>query len=205
MASQQCRALISYMKINTYESSRSATAVRAAFELPSFLRKNKYINPSMIKETPLNIALKQDLNLFDYLREEPLKQKQFNEHMSIYSQGRTPWFEYYPVREQLIAGKDIGANDILLVDIGGNTGHDLLAFKGKWPDAPGYLVLQDRAEVLASIRSLDPVVHAMEYNFLTEQPVKGMTGFMHRTILIFPLLNLKRYRCQGILHAFHTP
>lgn len=128
----------------------------------------------MIRDTPFNIALKNDLTLFDYLREEPLKQKQFNDHMSIYSQGRERWFEYYPVKDHLISGKNIDLKDVLLVDIGGNAGHDLLAFKKAWPDAPGHLVLQDRAEVLPSTRNLDPAILVMEYNFLTEQPVKGM-------------------------------
>jgi hypothetical protein len=48
------------------------------------------------------------------------------------------------VRERLIDGAAIKQDDVLLVDVGGSFGHDLLYFRRKCPDVPGRLLLQDR-------------------------------------------------------------
>ena len=77
---------------------------------------------------------------------------------------------FYPVKERLVDGFEGGA---LLVDVGGSVGHDLDEFHKYHPDAPGELVLQDLAAVIADAKDLDPAIKAMEYDFHDEQPVKG--------------------------------
>lgn len=74
-----------------------------------------------------------------------------------------------------LVSAEISNSDVLLVDMGGSVGHDLSEFRRKWPNAPGRLVLQDLAEVLAHARtkSLHPSIELMEHDFFTEQPVKG--------------------------------
>jgi hypothetical protein len=64
----------------------------------------------------------------------------------------------------------------MLVDIGGNVGHDLEEFGRKHPEAPGRLVLQDLPVIIGQIKKLDDRVERMEYDFYTEQPVKGKMG-----------------------------
>lgn len=82
---------------------------------------------------------------------------------------------FYPV-PTLTEGLNIGDNDVLLVDIGGSIGHDLLEFRRKWPDVRGRLVLQDRPEIIekAKTMNLGPRIEPTVHDFFTEQPVKGI-------------------------------
>jgi hypothetical protein len=99
----------------------------------------------------------------------------FNNHMGGYRQGRPPWMapSFFPVKERLIDGAKNDPNAAFLVDIGGSVGHDLMAFKKYHPNPPGKLILQDLPVVIGQIKDLDPAITPMEYDFRTEQPVKG--------------------------------
>lgn len=79
----------------------------------------------------------------------------------------------YPVHDNLIKGSKTGDDEVFLVGVGGNKGHNLEEFKSKWPNAPGKLILQDQPHVLAEISSLHPAIEPMVHDFSTEQPVKG--------------------------------
>lgn len=80
---------------------------------------------------------------------------------------------FYPVQDKLIQGARHGRDEALLVDVGGNKGHDLEEFITKWPDCPGRLVLQDLPHVINDAVSLHPSIEPMVHDFFTEQPVKG--------------------------------
>lgn len=81
---------------------------------------------------------------------------------------------FYPVQDRLINGFDQHGDATLLVDVGGSFGHDIGEFHRKFPDAPGRLVLQDLPVVISQITNLDNKIERMEYDFYTEQPIKGM-------------------------------
>lgn len=95
--------------------------------------------------------------------------------MRGYRQGRLPWMApgFFPVKERLIDGLDTSKDPVLLVDIGGSVGHDLEEFTKYHGDAPGKLILQDLPAVITEIKDLNPRITPMEYDFHTEQPVKG--------------------------------
>jgi len=50
------------------------------------------------------------------------------------------WFEHFPVMEKLSGEKK---EDVLLVDVGGGVGHELISLKKRFPDLEGRLVVQD--------------------------------------------------------------
>lgn len=95
--------------------------------------------------------------------------------MGGYRQGRPSWMneDFFPVRERLIKGARADPDAVLMVDVGGNIGHDLAEFQTKHPNSPGRLVLQDLPVVIGQIKTLDAGIERMEHDFLTEQPVKG--------------------------------
>lgn len=95
---------------------------------------------------------------------------------------------FYPVQDNLIQGARTGTDEVFLVDVGGNKGHDLEEFKTKWPEVPGRLILQDQPHVLAEIKSLNPAIEVTPHDFFKEQPVKG-TNISH--FLPFPLAFFK--------------
>lgn len=63
----------------------------------------------------------------------------------------------------------------LLVDIGGNVGHDIERFKESHPETAARLYLQDRAEVIQRSKCPDSV-RKMAHDFFTPQPIKGKTS-----------------------------
>ncbi len=72
-----------------------------------------------------------------------------------------------------MSGASSGANDILLVDVGGGNGHDLIRFLTKYPSAWGRLVLQDLPNPIQNLEGLSPGIQAMAHDFFTPQAIKG--------------------------------
>ncbi|KAJ5843574.1 uncharacterized protein N7525_001315 [Penicillium rubens] len=153
--------------------------------LPAFLKKNNYQNPTSPTDTAFQMGYETDMGFFGHVQQEPLTAKQFNNHMSVYAQGRVRWMDpgFYPIQEQLIDGVMIGEDDVLLVDVGGSFGHDLSGFHRKWPGLPGRLVLQDLPEVVASVKDLHPSIEVTSHDFFTEQPVRGARAYYMHSVL----------------------
>jgi hypothetical protein len=121
------------------------------------------------------MAYNTELNFFEHLQNVGVGES-FNSMMGGYHQGRASWMDanFYPVQERLVDGFDKDNKEAaMLVDIGGNMGHDLEEFGRKHPEVPGRLVLQDLPVIIGQIKKLDKRVEPMEYDFYTEQPVKG--------------------------------
>ncbi|KAJ5625074.1 Winged helix-turn-helix transcription repressor DNA-binding [Penicillium lagena] len=158
---------------------------RGILALPEFLKKNGYRNPTNPTDTAFQLGYDTDKGFFQHVQEEPDTAKQFNNHMSVYAQGRMRWMDpgFYPVQEQLVDGTAIGDQDALLVDMGGSFGHDLSDFRRKWPNAPGRLVLQDLPEVVSSVKDLHPSIEVTAHDFFTEQPVKGARAYYMHSVL----------------------
>ena len=76
------------------------------------------------------------------------------------------------MKEELIQGASTEKDSVLLVDIGGGWGHDIVAFQKKYP-TNGRLILQDLPAVIKDARTLPPGIEAQGYDFFTTQPVKG--------------------------------
>ncbi|KAJ5960860.1 Winged helix-turn-helix transcription repressor DNA-binding [Penicillium vulpinum] len=153
--------------------------------LPAFLKKNNYQNPTSPTDTAFQMGYETDMGFFGHVQQEPITAKQFNNHMSVYAQGRFRWMDpgFYPVQEQLIDGVTIGEDDVLLVDVGGSFGHDLSDFRRKWPEVPGRLVLQDLPEVVVSVKDLHPSIEVTGHDFFTEQPIKGARAYYMHSVL----------------------
>lgn len=92
--------------------------------------------------------------------------------------NRAFWADWFPVRERVLDHPDLCADKPLLIDIGGGRGHDLIAFRQRFPDAPGKLVLEDLPGVIDEVRGapdLDAAgVETVKYDFFSQvQPVQG--------------------------------
>lgn len=60
----------------------------------------------------------------------------------------------------------------VFVDVGGGSGHQCAELRSALPNVKGRVILQDTPAVLAHAIS-GPDVERMEYDYFTEQPVKG--------------------------------
>lgn len=60
----------------------------------------------------------------------------------------------------------------LVVDVGGNIGHDIEKFRQVYPETAHRLYLQDRAAVVELAKCPDPV-NKMAHDFFQPQPITG--------------------------------
>ncbi|KAJ2902791.1 hypothetical protein MKZ38_000072 [Zalerion maritima] len=152
--------------------------------------EKNWIEPNTIDDGPLQYAYHTKLNLFEHLHATGYG-KDFGLHMGGYRQGRPSWMDpgFFPVQERLVEGFDSSSSSdpVMLVDIGGSHGHDVDEFRRKWPEVPGRLIVQDLPPVIGAIDELDAKIERMEYDFHTEQPVKGArTYYMHSVLHDWP-------------------
>ena len=140
--------------------------------LPSYLKKTSYTNPTKIDDGPFQDAHGTKVAFFIWLGKNPRYLEAFNHYMGGYRKGKASWMDpgFYPIQD---LDHDLGPQDVLLVDIGGGLGHYLEELRAKRPELQGRLVLQERPEVIQQVKDSNKVFELMEHDFFTEQPVKG--------------------------------
>ena len=113
----------------------------------------------------------------------------FGMMLSAWGKGRPQWMDvgYYPVQERLLESARSGGNQVFMVDVGGNNGHDLIHFKEKWNDLPGRLLLQDVEHVVERVKADAKIeregIEVQVHDFFTPQPVKGARAYYMHSIL----------------------
>lgn len=119
---------------------------------------------------------------FEYLQQRPALANDFNTFMQGVRSDRTNWMDWFPVQQQVLEAAKNDAGAVLLIDLGGGRGHDLMAFRDKFPKAQGRLILQDQPHVVEGAILRDGV-EGMGHDFFTPQPIKGAsTGFLSRRV-----------------------
>ncbi|KAK2008967.1 O-methyltransferase [Colletotrichum eremochloae] len=154
------------------------------FNFPAYLKKRGWSVSADPTEGPLQDVIGKDKNIFQHMMIN-YPNGEFQNHMAGYRQGRPSWMDdgFFPVAEKLIQGADTSADAAFLVDIGGSIGHDLDEFCRKHPDAPGRHILQDLPHVLSQVQRIDSKIELIEYDFHTEQPVKGARAYYLHSVL----------------------
>ena len=156
--------------VDAYHSSEATHPVLG--KLPAYFATRGYKNPQDLDHSPFQYAHNTEDSFFQWLQEHPRKLEAFNLHMSGYNEGRPQWMDpgFYPVADRL---SGVPKDEVLLVDVGGGMGHDLRAFKARYPQMPGSLVLQDQKDVIEQMPQCHPALEATVYDFFEPQPIKG--------------------------------
>jgi O-methyltransferase domain len=150
-------------------------------KLPEYFEKNGWKNPNDVYDGPFQYAVGTDKHYFDFLASQPYYQQAFNTVMTISHRRRGQnWFDFFPVEEKL---RVQNPTDVVLVDVGGSQGGDLIAFKEKYPDLLGRLILQDLPIVIAEAHNIPAGIEAHGYDFFNKQPIKGAKAYYLRTVL----------------------
>lgn len=157
--------------LNLVAASRFDLCMPAAAKLPEYLRANNYQNPREAARSTFSYAFEDEF--WSYLKGHSELSATFNQFMATRRQGRPSWFDVYPVETELASGMKLDNDIPLLVDIGGNQGHDLLNLKSQHSRLEGQLILQDLPEVIAQVDLADNGIKAMSHDFFTPQPVKS--------------------------------
>ncbi|CRG87037.1 Demethylsterigmatocystin 6-O-methyltransferase [Talaromyces islandicus] len=149
-------------------------------KLPEYFAQNGWKNPRDIDNTPFQFVMGDKLRYFDYLSSKPYYQNAFNTVMtSSFRRPGKKWVDFFPVEEKLHVQD---RSHVLLVDVGGGHGSDLLSFREKFPHLSGKLVLQDLPHVIETA-NIPSSIEGQGYDFFDEQPVKGAKAYYLRTVL----------------------
>ena len=154
---------------------------------PAFLKETRYANPIDKDKSAFKYAYKTDHHYFDFIsqpgNEERLKN--FMGHMRFKTLG-LKWFEEPKIIEAVFGDEGVGKEDVLLVDVGGSTGYDILNFHQTHADISGRLVLQD---LPATIHNLDKTalaekgIEALPHDFFTPEPIQHAKAYYLKMIL----------------------
>ena len=151
-------------------------------KLPEYLLEHDLKNPGDAYSVPFQYAHDTKHHYFDWLKQNPKQQAAFNSVVGVSRAWNGEWFDYFPVEDKFSKDQTSSAN-ALLIDIGGGHGHDLMAFKAKYPNLPGRFILQELPEVIDYIKDPAPGIEAMKYDFFMPQPVHGARAYYMRTVL----------------------
>ncbi|OJJ02334.1 hypothetical protein ASPVEDRAFT_83842 [Aspergillus versicolor CBS 583.65] len=158
----------------------SQVIAKAMQSAPDFFRqRGQYAFPTDPKDGLVQFAFNTEQTTFDYIGSDPSMLADFNITMEAAAGKRMKWTEWYPVQSRVLDGALEGT--VLMVDVGGGDGHDILDFNSKFPNS-GRLVLEDLGVVTEGIREFDKSIEKISYDFFTEQPVKGARVYFYHHI-----------------------
>ncbi|KAF3927869.1 hypothetical protein ABW20_dc0104447 [Dactylellina cionopaga] len=148
--------------INVYDALAVANS-----KLPEFFQKTKYRNPTNKEDSAWTFALGIPLHYFKWVFSpgNEYQVEAFQNCMKFKTLGKK-WFEIVPVPELFADFKRDDPDAVLMVDIGGNAGHDILNFHKAWPGQPGRLIVEDLPDLIQSLdkEALKPV-EALGHDF----------------------------------------
>lgn len=145
-------------------------------QLPEYLQQTQFENPQ--GKSPFEFTYQ--TGLWEHLAENPDIQRDCAAYMAGRRAGQLRWLDVYPAESEL-AGKTT-EDSVLLVDIGGNQGHDLKMFKERHPNLPGRLILQDLPEAVNKIETPLEGIEVIPYDFFTPQSIKGAQLYFFRGV-----------------------
>ena len=98
----------------------------------------------------------------------------FQNAMASYRVGRAEFLDIFPAQERLIEGYENrhASDPVLLVDVGGGQGHEILRFRERFPNLKARTILQDQEDVISNTTKSDNM-ELMVHDFFKPQPVKG--------------------------------
>ena len=126
--------------------------------------------------------------MFEFLGKHPVERAHFDSWMVERRRGKLEWLDIFPFKERLSNNLRNDQDAVVLVDVGGSQGRELVKFRERYPDIPGKLVLQDLPGPLNGIKSPLEGIEVMSHDFYTPQPVKGQR---------LPIKKLQLLKCES--------
>ena len=121
--------------------------------------------------TPLQKAFNSEKHFFDLMKERGILPS-FDTFMTVQKQGRPNFADFFPVNTQLVDGFHGTEDAVMLVDVGGGRGQEILELRQKVPNLPGRMILQETPELVGSLPETAGM-EIMEHDFFKPQPIRG--------------------------------
>lgn len=144
--------------------------------LPQYIRETgvHQFPKSPEEKSPFYYAHK--IQFWEFFDRSPKDRKDFDDYMEGRRKGLAEWHATYPFSEILGPEAKRDSDAVLLVDVGGNQGHEVSSFHKAHPDIAGRLILQDLPAMIDRVTAAPPPdIELMKYDFFTPQPVKGQS------------------------------
>jgi hypothetical protein len=171
--------------------------------LPAYLAQSGYRNPQNPRHLPFNDAFGPDM-VFEWLPKHPEVLGSVQEWMIAQRNGHTSWLDFYPLEEQVV--KEFNRKDsqaVLLVDIGGSMGQDILDIRHRYLSLPGRMILQDLPSTIDKVVP-GTEMEAMAHDFFTPQPIKGkVSNTVFSALQLTYLEEARVYYLSSILHDWN--
>ncbi|CAG5150298.1 uncharacterized protein ALTATR162_LOCUS2618 [Alternaria atra] len=147
--------------------------------LPGYLKEHNYQDITNPKDLPFHTAMKTELTPFEWMKRDGEQMKALGHIMVLDSVDS--WVSSYPAQQVVGNFKPVDES-ALLVDIGGGFGQHSVAFKKKFPELPGRIVVQDVPSTLAHAPKVDGI-EFQAHDFFTPQPVPSAKFYYLRHIM----------------------
>jgi hypothetical protein len=149
-----------------------ATA-EACLKLPSWYATRNFAEPTSLQDGPFYATFQK--SFWDSLRDDPAKHAAFSLSMEgVYEEDVINSDATFLGESIQATDVSKGSDQVLLVDIGGGTGHLLRTFRSIHREVPGKLILEDRASVIKNIdRKVLEGIDLVSHDFFDPQPIKG--------------------------------
>lgn len=144
--------------------------------MPEYLAQTGYQTPTDPQNGIFQYTKSFKGSLFEYYDVNPLEGATFNNMMGGVMAKQAGMLDLYPY-DRLDDSQPTDSPTPLLVDVGGNVGHDINKFLEKQPALASRLVLQDRPDVV-QLAKCPSAVQVTSHDFFTPQPVKGKSFFL---------------------------
>lgn len=147
------------------------------------MRTGSHIGPLAAQvEVPDPFQATFGMPLFEYFQEHRAYGQAFDDFMSVRQSKSTKWFDVYPLRTRLEEAKT-NESDVLLVDVGGGSGHWAQEFRSAIPteEYGGRVVVQDQPSVVSKIHF--DGIEGMPYDFFTPQPIEGARFYLFKQVI----------------------
>ncbi|PYH40700.1 putative O-methyltransferase [Aspergillus saccharolyticus JOP 1030-1] len=180
----------------------------AILKTPKILRETNYQNPETPCAGPIQHTYGTPLATFDWLAENKPIQQRFHAYVEAVRAGQPYWVDWFPVQERILHDCCCGPDDPLIVDLAAGRGGDMWAFKRKFPDATGRVIIQDLPAVFQDVYGQDLGLERIEHDIFDPQPIIGKsTNFISCVAnmgqeLISHHAGARVYYLRWILHEF---
>jgi hypothetical protein len=179
------------------EVARYDSSVPTIAKIVELLKETGFQNPE--GKSPFEYAFGE--SLWNWVGSDAQRQTDMMNYMAGRRKGSIRWVDVFKP-ESLLSTARTGKEDVLLVDVGGNQGHDLKMFQEHRGNLPGRLILQDLPEAVKKHEKQLEGIEVMAYDFFTPQPIKG-SNILICLILLETVLT--EHRCSSVLFPCNMP
>ncbi|PYH81826.1 S-adenosyl-L-methionine-dependent methyltransferase [Aspergillus uvarum CBS 121591] len=155
----------------------------AILQAPAFLRDTHYQNPEDQSAGPIQYTYHTQMNSFEWLASHKAAHARFHAYVEGVREGQSDWVDWFSVQARILDGYASIPSDPLIVDVAAGSGRDMLAFKRKFPDVAGRIIIQDLPVVFQDVHCQDLGLEKIEHDVFAPQPVVGARVYYLRFIL----------------------